>query len=40
MGEYDSEEQLRQIYECMQKVKGKRMSISRLYLKKDKPKES
>jgi len=37
VGEYDSEEQLRKIYECMEKVKGKRMIISRLYLHEGKP---
>ena len=37
VGEYDSQEQLRQVYECMDKVKGKRAIVSRLYLKEDKP---
>ncbi|MDD3313757.1 BON domain-containing protein [Pseudodesulfovibrio sp.] len=37
VGEYDSEEQLRNVYECMEKVKGKRMVISRLYLREDQP---
>ncbi len=36
VGEYDSQEQLRKIYECMDKVKNKRTVISRLYLKEDK----
>lgn len=37
VGEYDSQEQLRQIYECMDKVKGKRVIVSRLYIKEEKP---
>lgn len=36
VGEYDSQEQLRKIYECVDKVDGKRAVISRLYLKEDK----
>ena len=35
VGEYDSQEQLRNIYECVDKVEGKRAVISRLYLKED-----
>ncbi|MBI9079829.1 MAG: BON domain-containing protein [Pseudodesulfovibrio sp.] len=35
VGEYDSQEQLKQIYECVNKVKDKRAVISRLYLKED-----
>ncbi len=33
VGEYDSQEQLRTIYECADKVEGKRAIISRLYLR-------
>jgi len=33
VGEYDSQEQLRTVYECMDKVEGKREVISRLYLR-------
>jgi hyperosmotically inducible protein len=33
VGEYDSQEQLRTIYECVDKVEGKRQVISRLYLR-------
>lgn len=33
VGEYDSQEQLKTIYECMDKVDGKREIISRLYLR-------
>jgi len=33
VGEYDSQEQLKKIYECMKKVDNKRAVISRLYLK-------
>ncbi|WP_319582014.1 BON domain-containing protein [uncultured Pseudodesulfovibrio sp.] len=33
VGEYDSQEQLRTIYECMDRVEGKRQIISRLYLR-------
>ncbi|EGB16392.1 transport-associated protein [Pseudodesulfovibrio mercurii] len=32
VGEYDSQEQLKSIYQCMEKVDGKREIISRLYL--------
>ncbi|MEZ7198208.1 BON domain-containing protein [Pseudodesulfovibrio karagichevae] len=32
VGEYDSQEQLKTIYQCMDKVEGKRQIISRLYL--------
>jgi len=35
VGEYDSQEQLKKIYECVDKVKGKRAVISRLYLKEE-----
>jgi len=35
VGEYDSQEQLRMVYECVDKVEGKRAVISRLYLKED-----
>ncbi|BDQ38806.1 hypothetical protein SYK_31660 [Pseudodesulfovibrio nedwellii] len=35
VGEYDSQEQLRYIYECADNVKGKRAIISCLYLRKD-----
>ena len=35
VGEYDSQEQLRTIYECIDKVEDKRCVISRLYLKTD-----
>lgn len=35
VGEYDSQEQLRAIYEAVNKVEGKRAIISRLYLKED-----
>jgi hyperosmotically inducible protein len=37
VGEYDSQEQLRQVYECMDEVKNKRAIVSRLYLKGDEP---
>lgn len=33
VGEYDSQEQLRTVYECMDKVDGKREIVSRLYLR-------
>lgn len=33
VGEYDSQEQLKTIYQCMDKVEGKRQIISRLYLR-------
>ena len=33
VGEYNSQEQLRTIYECVDKVEGKRAVISRLYLR-------
>lgn len=33
VGEYDSQEQLRKIYECVDKVDNKRGVVSRLYLK-------
>lgn len=33
VGEYESQEQLRTIYECVDKVDGKRAVISRLYLR-------
>ncbi|BDQ35082.1 BON domain-containing protein [Pseudodesulfovibrio portus] len=33
VGEYDSQEQLRTIYECVDKVENKRGVVSRLYLK-------
>jgi hyperosmotically inducible protein len=33
VGEYDSQAQLRTIYECVDKVEGKRQVISRLYLR-------
>ncbi|HKI80908.1 MAG TPA: BON domain-containing protein [Pseudodesulfovibrio sp.] len=33
VGEYDSQEQLRTIYECVDKVEGKRQVVSRLYLR-------
>ncbi|MCJ2164598.1 MULTISPECIES: BON domain-containing protein [unclassified Pseudodesulfovibrio] len=33
VGEYDSQEQLRTIYECMDRVEGKQAVISRLYLR-------
>lgn len=35
VGEYDSQEQLRNVYECMDKVEGKRAVISRLYLREE-----
>jgi hyperosmotically inducible protein len=35
VGEYDSQEQLRTIYECVDKVAGKRAVISRLYLREE-----
>lgn len=35
VGEYDSQEQLRTIYECVDKVKNKRAVISRLYLREE-----
>lgn len=35
VGEYDSQEQLRAIYECVNKVEGKRAVISRLYLREE-----
>ncbi|MDC0335658.1 BON domain-containing protein [Pseudodesulfovibrio sp.] len=37
VGEYESQEQLRKVYECVDKVEGKRAVISRLYLKEEKP---
>lgn len=36
VGEYDSQEQLKTIYECVDKVENKRAVISRLYQKEDK----
>jgi len=36
VGEYDSQEQLKTVYECVDKVKNKRAVVSRLYLKEDK----
>ena len=39
VGEYESQDQLREIYECMDKVKDKRAIVSRLYLKEDKPEQ-
>ena len=39
VGEYDSQEQLRKIYECMEKVEGKREMVCRLYLREDVPEE-
>lgn len=33
VGEYDSQDQLRAVYECMDRVEGKRAVISRLYLR-------
>lgn len=36
VGEYDSQEQLRTIYECMDKVENKRGVVSRLYLRDEK----
>lgn len=35
VGEYDDQDQLKLIYECVDKVKGKRAVISRLYLRDD-----
>ena len=35
VGEYESQEQLRRIYECMDKVENKRAVVSRLYLKEE-----
>lgn len=40
VGEYDSQEQLRKVYECVDKVEGKRAVISRLYLKKEQDEQS
>ncbi|MEF2229894.1 MAG: BON domain-containing protein [Pseudodesulfovibrio sp.] len=37
VGEYDSQEQLRKIFERMGEVKGKRAVISRLYLREEMP---
>ena len=37
VGEYDSQEQLRSIYECVDRVEGKRAVISRLYLREEMP---
>lgn len=37
VGEYESQDQLRKIYECVDKVEGKRAVISRLYLNQDEP---
>ncbi|QJB55225.1 BON domain-containing protein [Pseudodesulfovibrio sp. zrk46] len=37
VGEYDSQEQLRKIYECADKVKDKCGIVSLLYLKEDQP---
>lgn len=39
VGEYDSQDQLRMIYTCMDKVENKRAVISRLYLKEEKPEQ-
>jgi len=36
VGEYESQDQLRNIYECVDKVEGKRAIVSRLYLKEEK----
>lgn len=38
VGEYDSQEQLKSIYECADQVEGKRAIISRLYLKQEQSK--
>lgn len=35
VGEYESQDQLRKIYECVDRVEGKRAVISQLYLKDD-----
>lgn len=35
VGEYESQAQLKTIYECVEKVEGKKAVISQLYLKKD-----
>lgn len=40
VGEYDSQDQLRAIYEAMDNVEGKKGIISRLYLKEEKPEKS
>jgi hyperosmotically inducible protein len=40
VGEYDSPEQLRKIYQCVDKVDGKRAVISRLYLRDEDAKTS
>lgn len=37
VGEYTDQEQLRKIYECVNRVDGKKAVISRLYQKKDNP---
>jgi len=37
VGEYDSQEQLKTIYEAMDNVKGKKDIVSRLYLKEEQP---
>jgi len=37
VGEYDSQEQLRTIYECMNEVEGKRALVCRLYLREEMP---
>jgi len=39
VGEYDSQDQLKKIYECVDKVEGKRAVISRLYLKDEQAKQ-
>lgn len=40
VGEYDSQEQLRKIYECMDKVENKQCVISHLYLKPEKDEQT
>ena len=37
VGEYDSQEQLRKIYQCMDEVDGKRALVCRLYLREEMP---